>query len=418
MKIGLWHNLNSGGAKRALFYHIEGLVKRGHTIISFCPDTVDQTFLPLSLIIKENIFPLKERLEKLYKSRFRKIYSYRLMLERFNLMLDHCRQCGAIINQSHFDVLLSNSSSDFYMSHIGRFVSGPKVIYLNEPFRPLYEAFPELPWKAPEKNRRRFTSLGNIRNEVTYWRKLFALSILAREELSAARSYDLILANSLFSRESIMRAYRLEAKVCYLGIDTGKFRCRDLRKERMVVGVGSFGHLKGIDRAILSISKIPKEKRPELVWIGNLPDMELIESLKALARSLDVKFDPKYNVAEEELILYLQRAAVMIFLPILEPFGLVPLEANACGTAVIGIAEGGLRETIMDNYNGYIINDFNPEEIASRVQLFTDDLSFAEAMGASACKYVQEKWNYDRGIRNIETYLADLVKKKRSKEET
>jgi hypothetical protein len=41
MEIAVWNNLNSGGGKRALYYHIEGLLKRGHEIISFCPDTID-----------------------------------------------------------------------------------------------------------------------------------------------------------------------------------------------------------------------------------------------------------------------------------------------------------------------------------------------------------------------------------------
>src|SRR4030043_1794010 len=116
MRIAVWHNLNSGGGKRALHYHIEGLTKRGHEITAFCPDTVDQSYLPLSLIIREEIFPLKEKIEKLKSSSFKRFYSHGLILERLNLMLDHCRQCADIINRSNFDVLLANSSSDFYMS--------------------------------------------------------------------------------------------------------------------------------------------------------------------------------------------------------------------------------------------------------------------------------------------------------------
>ena len=339
MKIAVWHNLNSGGGKRALYYHIEGLSKRGHEIISFCPDTIDQQYLPLSKIIEEKTFPLKEKYKKLENSIWRKRYS--LILERLKIMLDHCRDCATVINNLDFDVLIANSSSDFFMSHIGRFVTIPKVIYLGEPFRQLYEAFPEFEWKAPEKKLRRFTSIKNIMHELRYWKKIYALGILAREELIAAKSYDLILVNSLYSRESLMRAYHLESKVCYLGIDTAKFKPGITKKENYVIGIGSFGHLKGIERAIDSISRIPAEKRPELIWIGNLPSMEYINSLKRIAEDLLVKFTPKYNITDEELILYLKKAAVMIYLPFLEPFGLVPLEANACGTAVVGIAEGG-----------------------------------------------------------------------------
>lgn len=334
------------------------------------------------------------------------------MLERLNLMLDHCRQCGNIINRCDFDVLLASSSSDFYMSHIGRFVTIPKAIYLGEPYRPLYEAYPEFPWKAPEKVVRRFTSLKNFKNEFRYWKKIYAMGILAREELTAARSFDAIFVNSLFSRESVMRAYHLESKVCYLGIDTEKFKAEKIRKEKYVVGVGSFGHLKGIERAICSISKIPAEKRPKLIWVGNLPDPEYINYLKKTAENIDVIFTPKYNIKDQELILYLQKAAVMIYLPILEPFGLAPLEANACGTSAIGIAEGGLKETIKNGQSGYVVNDYNPREIGEKIQLFTDNLLFAEEMGKKARKYVEEEWNYEKGIYNIETYLMNIIKNK------
>jgi glycosyltransferase involved in cell wall biosynthesis len=411
MKIAVWHNLNSGGGKRALFYHIEGLSKRGHNIISFCPDTIDPSFLPLSTIIEEKKFSLKDKIAELKRSNAKKIYSYNLILERFKLMVDHCSECAKVINSSGFDVLLANSSSDFYMSHIGRFVNIPKAIYLGEPFRQLYEAFPDFHWKAPEKELRRFTSLNNIKNELRYWKKIYALGILAREELCSAKSYDLILVNSLYSRESLMRAYRLESKVCYLGIDANKFKAENQKKQNYVIGVGSFGHLKGIDRAIHCISKIPVEKRPELIWIGNFPDDEFIDSLNTLAKCLMVKFTPKYNVTDQELVKYLQNAAVMVYFPFLEPFGLAPLEANACGTAVIGIAEGGLKETIKNGYNGYIINDYDPNEISTKILNFTENLSFADKMGKEARKYVEEKWNYENGITNIEKYLSGLVKK-------
>jgi len=388
------------------------LSRRGHKIISFCPDTIDQSYLPLSKIIEERNFALKEKNSKLNNSILKRFYSHNLILERLKLMLNHCRECATVINNSGFDVLLANSSSDFYMSHIGRFVTIPKVIYLGEPFRPLYEAFPEFQWKAPEKKMRRFTSINNVKHELRYWKKIHAMGILAREELLSANSYDLILVNSLYSRESLMRAFRLESKVCYLGIDTGKFKPQNPRKQNYVIGVGSFGHLKGIDRAIHSISVIPAEKRPELIWIGYLADTEFIDYLNTLAKNVNVKFTAKYNITDEELVMYLQNAAVMVFLPFPEPFGLVPLEANACSTAVIGIAEGGLRETIANSYNGYIVNDFNPFEIAAKIQLFTDNPSFAEEMGKKARKYVNEKWNYESGITNIEKYLVDLGKRK------
>ena len=57
MKIAVWHNLPSGGGKRALYNHVRGLRERGHTLESWCPPTADQNYLPLSELIAEHVVP-------------------------------------------------------------------------------------------------------------------------------------------------------------------------------------------------------------------------------------------------------------------------------------------------------------------------------------------------------------------------
>src|SRR5216683_3299275 len=57
VKIAVWHNLPSGGGKRALYYHVRGLVERGHTVESWCPPTADVSYLPLRELIPEHTKP-------------------------------------------------------------------------------------------------------------------------------------------------------------------------------------------------------------------------------------------------------------------------------------------------------------------------------------------------------------------------
>src|SRR5438477_13120952 len=59
MRIAVWHNLPSGGGKRALYEHVRGLIKRGHVVESWCPDSADQTYMPLSDMVEEHILPLE-----------------------------------------------------------------------------------------------------------------------------------------------------------------------------------------------------------------------------------------------------------------------------------------------------------------------------------------------------------------------
>src|SRR5260370_35177388 len=61
MKIAVWHNLPSGGGKRALYYHVRGLVEKGHSVEAWCPSTSDRNYLPLSEVITEHVAPIDIR---------------------------------------------------------------------------------------------------------------------------------------------------------------------------------------------------------------------------------------------------------------------------------------------------------------------------------------------------------------------
>src|SRR5260221_3882931 len=61
MKIAVWHNLPSGGGKRALYYHARGLVQRGHFVEAWCPPTSNRNYLPLGEFITEHVLPLDVR---------------------------------------------------------------------------------------------------------------------------------------------------------------------------------------------------------------------------------------------------------------------------------------------------------------------------------------------------------------------
>src|SRR6476660_8489805 len=58
MRIAIWHNLPSGGGKRALYNQIRGFLKRGHEVESWCPPTADQKYFPFGEIIPEHVMPL------------------------------------------------------------------------------------------------------------------------------------------------------------------------------------------------------------------------------------------------------------------------------------------------------------------------------------------------------------------------
>lgn len=408
MKIAVWYSLPSGGGKRALYYHVRGLVERGHTVESWSTPLTDQSYLPLGEFIPEHVRPLdwQPRAQKPLAS---KLKTLRLdMLTRIEALDRHCRLCAEEINRGGFDLLFANSSHYQAVSSIGRYVSIPKVLYLQEPVRELYEAMPEPLWQAlPPADS--YLSATFIRDYLKDIYKTQSLRVLMREEVRNAKAFERVLVNSFYSRESILRAYGLDAKVCYLGVDTDKFVELNLPRENFVVGLGAFVKLKNVEFAIRSVAEVPEPRRPRLVWIGNAADPLYLEAMKQLAAALEVDFEPLVKIDDDELVKVLNRAAVMIYCSRLEPFGLAPLEANACGLPVVAVAEGGVRETIVNGVNGLLV-DSNPRESAAAITRLLDDPAYARRLGQTARRQVAENWSLEASVERLEQKLLDAVR--------
>src|ERR1051326_1884321 len=146
MKIAVWYNLPSGGAKRALYDHVRSLVGRGHAVECWCPSTADRSYLPLSDLAPEHVHDLPWTPEG--KGQFHISRAYGATRDRLRRMDRHCRECAEQINCGGFDLLFANPCRFFSSGAIARYVRVPAVLYLPDPFRKMYEALPKLPWVA------------------------------------------------------------------------------------------------------------------------------------------------------------------------------------------------------------------------------------------------------------------------------
>jgi len=410
VRIAVWHNLPSGGGKRALYEHVRGLVQRGHYVEAWCPPTASQTYLPLSPMIKEHIRPLNQLRERPERYSLTWVFHYKSTLFALNAIEEHCRTCVDEIETGKFDVIFANACTLFRTSPIGRLTNLPSVLYLQEPNRWLFEALPKLPWEFP--NREPTLRLLSVSTWTSKWRDLQRVWAARRqltEEIRNAKGFSRILVNSLFSRESVLRAYGLESDVCYLGIDSDRFPLVNGRRERQMISVGYLYFGKGADRALKAIASIPKVQRPRLLWVGNGVDPQYLHDIKRLAQELEVDFVFKSDVDEPTLISYLQQSFAMIYTPRLEPFGYAPLEANLCGLPVIGIAEGGLRETIVDGVNGFLTPTENPERLGNIVQQLMEDLRETEELRRRGRQHVIDAWAMDKATQRLEQRLNAVV---------
>jgi len=296
LRIAVWHNLPSGGGKRALYDQVKGLVEAGHEVQVFVPPTADESFLPLSDLAP--VVQLHLTRHDLPKSLLGKVHALAVGPFRFVFaMMAHGQLLGAALKDFRPDVTLFGPCRTFFAPLPLLTVSklGFKTcLYLQEPNRGLYEACPELIW---------IRKTSRIRRELDYAR---TFATLERQSAAAA---DRILVNSRFSRESVSRAYGLDSSVCYLGIDTDRFKPTGEPKEDFVIGVGAIVPAKRIELAIEACAIAGAKK---LVWVGNSVDDKYRQQLEELAKAKGVHFDLRHLVSDEELVSLLSMAALMV----------------------------------------------------------------------------------------------------------
>ncbi len=388
LRVAVWHNLPSGGGKRALHSHVRGLAERGHHVEVWCPPTADRAFLPLAALVEEHVLPLDIAKPPLPLRVLRRAGLYSFVERRLRAMDAHSRAvAGAIGND--FDVLFANSCQLHTVTSLAQHVAVPSVLYLQEPNRALYEALPALPWL-----RRSPVARGAARRQ-------------ARAELEGITAYDRVLVNSYFSRESILRAYGVEAAVCYLGVDTDLFVPASGPARDYVVGVGAFVAAKNIELVIEALAAV-KPGPPPLVWTGDHATSDsYVAHLERLASDLAVPFTVLRRVGDEELVALIGGARLMVYCPRLEPFGLAPLEANACGVPVVAGAEGGVREAIADGVNGLLIEP-HADALTAAIERLWSGPREAEELGTAGRANVLSSWREADAVARLEAHLASV----------
>jgi D-inositol-3-phosphate glycosyltransferase len=156
----------------------------------------------------------------------------------------------------------------------------------------------------------------------------------------------------------------------------------------MLLFVGRIQPLKGLDVAIGALAEL-RRRDAQLVVVGGPsgPDGHA-EAAKAevLADELGVADRIRWVPPQpHHLLATYYRAADLCIVPSRsESFGLVALEAAACGTPVVAAAVGGLRTLVDDGDTGYLVEDRHPEVFASAVDALLADPARAQRMGAAA----------------------------------
>ncbi|MEY2469224.1 MAG: glycogen synthase [Actinomycetota bacterium] len=209
-----------------------------------------------------------------------------------------------------------------------------------------------------------------------------AVSALTRVPVGLPDLSDMpAMANSEFMRErnasqTLMPPSRWA--ISWTGIDERDFPMapesegRDRPWRWRMLGVGRIDDRKGIDVAIRALTHLPEEAT--LRWIGGGDEIEK-QRLVQLADELGVTNRVSWDVkAREELRAEYSDADVFVFPSTWdEPFGLVPVEAMACNTPVVGTGTGGSQEFLIDGVTALISPPGDDRALADAVRRLATD---------------------------------------------
>ncbi|HIP49375.1 MAG TPA: glycosyltransferase family 4 protein [Lutibacter sp.] len=272
-----------------------------------------------------------------------------------------------------YDLILSTSSS--VAKGVLTNASQLHICYIHSPVRYAWDLYHQYLQEA------------GLEKGLKAWYAKRVLHKLRLWDIATINRVDYYIANSKYIAKRVKKLYNREATVIYPPVDVNSFTL-ETEKEDYYLAASRLVSYKKLDIIVAAFSKMPNKK---LVVIGDGPEMDKLQKLKKDNISL-LGYQPK-----DSLVHHMQKAKAFVFAAE-EDFGIIPVEAQACGTPVIAFGKGGALETVVDNETGIFFHEQTADSIIEAVHNF-------------------EKQKFDTKIirKNAEKFSVAIFEKKYSK---
>jgi D-inositol-3-phosphate glycosyltransferase len=260
-----------------------------------------------------------------------------------------------------------------------------------------------------------FHTLGHMKNRIARTPQEIEGEYRIQGEKRVINKANRIIAATLAEKSQLEFLYETpSSKIVVIppGVDTRHFYPipKDEAKEvigisddsHMILYVGRIEPLKGIDNLIQAISKIQKKGvlkccPHNLVIIGGEPDAKPEEMNAEMARLQDLveeleieNFVVFLGKQDQQILPYYYSAAEVVVMPShYESFGMVALEAMACGTPVIASQVGGLAFLVRDGETGFVVPGNDVESLSNRLVDLIKDENLRKNLGAKSTEYAE-----------------------------
>ena len=262
-----------------------------------------------------------------------------------------------------------------------------------------------------------FHTLAELKNQVAERAQDRESDLRLRSECHLCSVADRITANTSVEKTQLVRLYGASSsriRVVPPGVDLARFRPIEQSYARKVIGIpahqrlilfaGRIERLKGIDALFRAIAML-RERRTDWDWgkvrvavIGGDPSAagqqanEEMARLHALRSTLGLDDVIAFlGARDQDVLQYYYAAAEVLVMPShYESFGMVALEAMACGTPVIASDVGGLSTLVQHNKTGLRVRANDPGALARAIEQLLDDDALRRRMGHAAACYAED----------------------------
>ncbi len=393
MRIAVYHNQPSGGARRALYGFCKELALRNELDI-FTLSSSDQRLIDDHDVGRPVVvLPFAPRRQAKFGLYLNDLQWVRSLRELDRVNADAARR----IDDGGYDVVLVDVCRYTQAPYVLRYLQTAAAYYCHEPLRRFYETS----WRE--------------RGSLYAWARAvrrfpFRLALdrrMRQEDRELVRCAGQVLTNSAYNRLRLGSIYGVSATVCPPGVDVPP---RSERREGdYVLSVGAIEAHKGFEFVIESLGEVSETIRPALHIVANDGNPRLARRLGALARNCGVALRIRMAISDLELEREYEGALMFVYGAHYEPLGLSPLEAMAHRVPVVAVNEGGVAEGVIDGRSGYLVCR-NSHTFAAAITELLSAPPLRREMGAAGRSAIEQNWSWPDRARALEDALQLLAR--------
>jgi D-inositol-3-phosphate glycosyltransferase len=281
-----------------------------------------------------------------------------------------------------------------------------------------------------------FHTLAELKNQIAQSPAEMESDLRLRAECHLCGEADRITANTSVEKQQLVRFYGAGSsriRIVPPGVDLSRFHPIEQSYAKSVIGIqaehrmilftGRIERLKGIDNLFRAMA-ILHQRRADWDWarmcvsvIGGDPSEEGLRENGEMARLHELRDELGLSdlitflgARDQDTLQYYYAAADVLVMPShYESFGMVALEAMACGTPVIASDVGGLSTLVQDGKTGFRVKVNDPEALAKAIERLMDNEARRRRMGHSAACYAED-YSWQKVVDKLVAVYEEVIR--------